>query len=256
MTIKCEEILPYHSPKGEKGKSEQIRQMFDTIAGKYDPMNRIISLGNDRHWRKKALLSLKALNPKQLLDVATGTGDFAITACQLLSPEKITGIDLSEKMLEHARQKVEKLGLTGSISFETGDSMKLNFADQTFDAVTVAFGVRNFENLALGLSEIARVLKTGGKAVILELSEPQNAFLKWGYKRYTRWAIPFFARLFSKDTQAYHYLPQSIEGFPQEETMKNLLYKSGFSQVKIQKFTFGVCAFYLATKNNHSYLTS
>ncbi len=243
---KCEEVLPYNS--SSKGKKEQVEQMFDTIAEKYDPMNRLMSLGNDHAWRKKAILSLKELNPKKILDIATGTGDFAIAACRLLSPEKITGIDISEGMLNVGRQKIEKLNLTDHIALQVGDSMQLDFDAQTFDAVTVAFGVRNFESLHKGLSEIYRVLKTGGVAVILELSEPENVFMKLGYKLYTKLVIPVLARFISKDTCAYNYLPESIEAFPQGKEMKALLYKCGFSQVEIRTFTFGSCSFYRAMK--------
>lgn len=222
--------------------------MFDTIAEKYDPMNRLMSLGNDRTWRKKAILSLKELNPKKILDIATGTGDFAISAHHLLSPEKITGIDISEGMLNVGQQKIAKLDLTDHIVLQVGDSMQLDFDAQTFDAVTVAFGVRNFESLHKGLSEIYRVLKTGGVAVILELSEPENAFMKLGYKLYTKLVIPVLARFISKDTRAYNYLPQSIEAFPQGKEMKALLYECGFSQVEVKTFTCGSCSFYRAVK--------
>ena len=242
---KCEKVLPYNSPKGKK---EQVEQMFDAIAERYDPMNRLISLGNDRSWRRKAILSLKESNPKKILDVATGTGDFAITAYNLLLPEKITGIDISEGMLRVGQQKIEKSGLTEHITFQVGDSTNLDFDTQSFDAVTVAFGVRNFENLSKGLCEICRVLKTGGVAVILELSQPQNVFLKFGYKLYTKLVIPVFARFISKDVRAYNYLPQSIEAFPQGKKMEELLYECGFSQIKRKAFSLGACSFYHAVK--------
>jgi demethylmenaquinone methyltransferase/2-methoxy-6-polyprenyl-1,4-benzoquinol methylase len=242
---RCEKVLPYDSAEGKK---EQVRKMFDTIAGKYDSMNRLISLGSDRSWREKAILGLKKSNPQKILDVATGTGDFAITAHRILSPQKIVGIDISEGMLEIGRQKIEKLGLTGVISFQPGDSTDLDFEAQSFDAVTVAFGVRNFESLSKGLCEICRVLKSGGVAVILELSQPQNVFLKFGYKLYTKLAIPVLARFISKDVRAYNYLPQSIEAFPQGKKMKELLLECGFSQVEVRTFTFGTCSFYRAVK--------
>jgi demethylmenaquinone methyltransferase/2-methoxy-6-polyprenyl-1,4-benzoquinol methylase len=222
--------------------------MFDAIAEKYDPMNRLMSLGNDRSWRKKAILSLKESNPKKILDVATGTGDFAIAAYNLLSPEKITGIDISEGMLRIGQQKIEKLGLTDRITFQAGDSTRLDFEAQSFDAVTVAFGVRNFESLSKGLCEICRVLKTGGVAVILELSQPENAFWKFGYKLDTKLAIPVLARFISKDVRAYNYLPQSIEAFPQGKKMKELLLECGFSKVEVRTFTLGSCSFYRAVK--------
>ena len=242
---KCEKILPYDSPKGKK---EQVEQMFDAIAEKYDPMNRLMSLGNDRSWRKKAILSLKESKPKKILDVATGTGDFAIAAYNLLSPEKITGIDISEGMLRIGRQKIEKLRLADHITFQAGDSTGLDFETQSFDAVTVAFGVRNFESLSKGLCEICRVLKPGGVAVILELSQPENGFLKFGYRLYTKLVIPVLARFISKNVRAYNYLPQSIEAFPQGKKMKELLLGCGFSQVEVRTFTFGTCSFYRAVK--------
>ncbi len=243
---KCEKVLPYNT--STKGKKEQVEQMFDTIAGKYDPMNRLMSLGNDRTWRKKAILSLKELNPESILDIATGTGDFAITAHYLLSPGKIVGIDISEGMLKIGREKIEKLNLTDRITLQVGDSTQLDFDAQTFDVVTVAFGVRNFESLSKGLNEIYRVLKPGGVAVILELSEPENLFFKSGYKLYTKLIIPVLARFISKDARAYSYLPQSIEAFPQGKEMKALLCECGFSQVEVKTFTFGSCSFYRALK--------
>lgn len=243
---KCEEVLPYNDLS--KGKKEQVEQMFDTIAEKYDSMNRLMSLGNDRAWRKKAILSLSDLKPKRILDIATGTGDFAIAAYKLLLPEQIVGVDISENMLEIGRQKVEKLNLAESIVFCTGDSTELEFETQSFDAVTVAFGVRNFERLEKGIREMYRVLRIGGAVVILELSEPQNPIFKFGYKLYTKLVIPVFARLISKDIKAYNYLPNSIKTFPQGEKMKALLHQCGFSQVEVQTFTFGSCSLYRAIK--------
>jgi demethylmenaquinone methyltransferase/2-methoxy-6-polyprenyl-1,4-benzoquinol methylase len=242
---KCENILPYDSPEGKK---KQVADMFDNIAKRYDPMNRLMSLGNDRKWRKKAILNLKPISPQKILDVATGTGDFAITAYNLLSPKEITGIDISEKMLEVGNNKIKNLGLANHIQLKKGDSARLDFDTQYFDAVTVAFGVRNFENLSSGLREICRVLKVGGVAVILELSEPKNPFWKLGYKIYTRMIIPAFAWFLSRDKQAYQYLPQSIEAFPEGKEMKKLLLKCGFSHVDLKTFTLGTCSFYRAVK--------
>jgi demethylmenaquinone methyltransferase/2-methoxy-6-polyprenyl-1,4-benzoquinol methylase len=242
---RCENILPYDSPERKK---EQVADMFDNIAERYDSMNRLMSLGNDRKWRKKAILSLKSISPKHILDVATGTGDFAIAAYHLLKPERITGIDISEKMLEVGNNKISKSGLSDHILLEKGDSTRLRFDTQLFDTVTVAFGVRNFENLTNGLREICRVLKVGGVAVILELSEPKNIFYKWGYKIYTKMVIPVFAWLISKDKRAYQYLPESIEAFPEGKEMKKLLLKCGFSHVDVKTFTFGTCTFYRAVK--------
>ncbi|MBR4839926.1 MAG: bifunctional demethylmenaquinone methyltransferase/2-methoxy-6-polyprenyl-1,4-benzoquinol methylase UbiE [Paludibacteraceae bacterium] len=242
---KCEKVLPYDN---QKGKTEQVEQMFDNIAGQYDPMNRLMSLGNDRTWRKKAIEALKSIAPQRILDVATGTGDFAIAAQKELKPQEMIGIDLSEKMLEVGKKKLQSLGLSDSITLQKGDSTALDFEEGRFDAVTVAFGVRNFESLRKGLSEINRVLRKGGAAAILELSEPTNPIYKLGYKIYTDCIIPIFARLLSKDTRAYSYLPDSIEAFPEGEEMKKLLLECGFSQVTIRQFTFGTCSFYYAIK--------
>lgn len=242
---KCENVKPYDESKGKK---EQVEQMFDAIADNYDPMNRLMSLGNDKAWRREAIDSLKGCAPKRILDVATGTGDLAIMANERLCPDSVVGIDISEGMLNVGRKKIADMGLDDVIELRVGDSTALEFADGSFDAVTVAFGVRNFENLAKGLSEMCRVLRPGGVAAILELSEPSNWFLKLGYKFYTKVVIPVFAKLLSKDTQAYVYLPQSIEAFPQGEEMKALLKNCGFSEVKVQTFTLGTCSFYYAKK--------
>ncbi|MBO5798618.1 MAG: bifunctional demethylmenaquinone methyltransferase/2-methoxy-6-polyprenyl-1,4-benzoquinol methylase UbiE [Paludibacteraceae bacterium] len=242
---KCENVKPYDESKGKK---EQVEQMFDAIADNYDPMNRLMSLGNDKAWRREAIDSLKGVAPKRILDVATGTGDLAIMANERLRPDSVVGIDISEGMLNVGRKKIADMGLDDVIELRVGDSTALEFADGSFDAVTVAFGVRNFENLAKGLSEMCRVLRPGGVAAILELSEPSNWFFKLGYKFYTKVVIPVFAKLLSKDTQAYVYLPQSIEAFPQGEEMKALLKDCGFSDVKVRTFTFGTCSFYYAKK--------
>jgi len=241
----CEKVLPYEQ---DGGKKEQIIRMFDTISANYDPMNRFMTFGMDIIWRKRALLSLKKFKPQLLLDVATGTGDFAIGAFQLLKTEKIIGIDISEGMLEVGRKKIEQYSLQKQIELQTGDSMNLHFESQTFDAVTVAFGVRNYENLQKGISEMCRVLKPGGHLVILEMSEPQRFPTKQFYQLYSKFVIPAFARLFSKDNKAYSYLPKSIEAFPQGEEMKSLLLSCGFSAVEHKIYCPGVCAFYLATK--------
>ena len=240
----CEKVLPYEK---EEGKKEQIRDMFDSIANHYDTMNRTMSLGVDISWRRKAVLKLKKYAPNTILDVATGTGDFAIDAYQILHPEKIVGIDLSEKMLTVGREKINNIGLSSVIDLEQADSLALTFDTATYDAVTVAFGVRNFENLAKGISEMQRVLKIGGQLLILEMAEPKG-IIKPFYAVYSKVIIPVIARFFSKDIKAYRYLPNSIKAFPKENEIKTLLYSCGFSRVEYSDFTFGICSCYLAVK--------
>lgn len=242
---KCEKVLPYDN---QRGKTEQVEQMFDNIAGDYDPMNRMMSLFNDRDWRKKALLTLTKYQPQRMLDIATGTADFAISAYEQLEPKEIIGIDLSEKMLEVGRKKVEVKNLSKIITLEQGDSMHLRFDDNSFDAITVAFGVRNFADLKQGLSEMSRVLKPGGAAVILELSEPVNPVFHFGYKVYTKFVIPLLARIVAKDERAYSYLPESIAACPQGTAMTDLLGECGFSHAEFRTFTFGACSLYFAKK--------
>lgn len=242
---KCEEVLPYEDGKP---KVQQVAAMFNNIAENYDPMNKLMSLGNDRLWRNKAIDTLKPLKPKLILDIATGTGDFAISSKNILSPDKVIGIDISEKMLEIGRQKVARLGLSGMVDLQQGDSCDLAFGDGTFDIVTVAFGVRNFENLRKGLKEINRVLREGGVVAILELSEPQNPIVKFGYKIYTKVIIPAFAKMMGSEAQAYDYLPNSIAAFPQGDRMKTLLCECGFSEVRLYSYTLGTCSFYYARK--------
>jgi demethylmenaquinone methyltransferase/2-methoxy-6-polyprenyl-1,4-benzoquinol methylase len=191
--FKCEKVLPYTN--SEEGKKEQISKMFDHIADVYDPMNRLMSLGQDKRWRKKAIQRLGDFSPKRILDVATGTGDFAIQAAQSLNPDYVLGIDISEGMMEVGKQKVQQLGLSDKIFFEYGDSTALSLPSDSFDAVTVAFGVRNFSSLSDGLKQMAGVLKKGGVAAILEMTEPENVFFKLGYKIYTKIGIPVLAKL-------------------------------------------------------------
>ncbi len=222
--------------------------MFDRIAGAYDPMNHLMSLGQDRRWRRKAIERLAEFSPKRILDVATGTGDFAIVAGLYLKPDYLLGVDISNGMMAVGEEKVQKLGLSDKIHFQYEDATALTLDSDSFDAVTVAFGVRNFSSLTNGLSEICRVLHKGGVVAILEMTEPENWFYKLGYKIYTKLCIPILAKLKSKDQLAYDYLPNSIAAFPQGEKMRNLLLKCGFSSVEIKKFTMQTCTFYLAVK--------
>lgn len=243
-TYKVESVLPYNA---EDTKKVQITKMFDAISDQYDLMNRAMTMGVDIAWRRNAIHSLKPFAPKLILDVATGTGDFAVEAYKRLHADKVIGVDLSANMLEIGKIKVAKMGLSSKIELNLGDCMKLDFDSNLFDAVTVAFGVRNYESLEQGISEMCRVLKPGGNLVILEMSEPFT-WAKPFYKIYTKFVIPAIARIYSKDKSAYHYLPNSIEAFPQGKEMIALLKKCGFTEVKHRRFTFGVCAFYRARK--------
>ena len=234
--FKCEEVLPYDS---QESKKEQISKMFDRIAGAYDPMNHLMSLGQDRRWRRKAIERLASFSPKRI---------FAIVAGLSLNPDYLLGVDISEGMMNVGREKVQRLGLSDKIFFQYEDATELSLPSDSFDAVTVAFGVRNFSSLSKGLSEICRVLRQGGVVAILEMTEPENWFFKIGYKLYTKLCIPILAKIKSKDQLAYDYLPNSIAAFPQGERMRQLLLSCGFSSVEIKKFTMQTCTFYLAIK--------
>jgi demethylmenaquinone methyltransferase/2-methoxy-6-polyprenyl-1,4-benzoquinol methylase len=238
-------VVPYrHSVKSKK---DQVAGMFDNIAYRYDFLNRFLSGGTDILWRKKMLAELRSLSPKTILDVATGTGDVAIMAAKMLKPEKVTGIDISEKMLEIGRKKITKLLLNNKIDLLFGDSEAINSADNSFEAVTVAFGVRNFENLEKGLSEILRVLKPGGKLVILEFSRPVGAF-RWIYNLYMNNLAPFFGRLFCKDKEAYQYLHSSVKAFPEGETFLHILQQVGFKETTLNRLSLGICTIYCGRK--------
>jgi len=244
--VNAQKIVPFAESK--LSKKEQIASMFDDIAFRYDFLNHFMSLGIDVIWRKKALGYLKQQRPKLMLDIATGTGDFAIMANKRLQPEKIIGIDISEGMLEVGRQKIAKLGLTDKITMQTGDSETISFPDQTFDAITVAFGVRNFENLEKGLGEMRRVLKPGAKLVILEFSNPTVFPIKQLYNLYFRYITPLLGKWVAKSKAAYSYLPESVKAFPQGEVMCNILTNTGFQAVTCKKLTFGICSIYCATR--------
>lgn len=222
--------------------------MFNRIARTYDFLNHFLSLGIDIIWRKKAIGELRKDQPKLILDVATGTGDFAFEALSILKPEKIIGVDISEGMLEIAREKIRKRGLEDKIEVRLGDSEKLLFPDTTFDAVTVSFGVRNFENLEQGLRDICRVLKTEGKAVVLEFSNPKAFPVKQLYRFYSFRILPLFGRVFSKDPRAYTYLPESVAAFPDGERFLDIMRKAGFKTVKHRSLGFGICAIYTGVK--------
>lgn len=245
MAYLQESIKPYNDT--EK-KSVQVEKMFDNIAPEYDRLNHTLSLGIDRSWRRKAIKQLHPFHPKRILDIATGTGDFALLTYQALHPDTLIGCDISEGMMQIGVAKVKKAGLSQQISFTKEDCTQLSFANESFDAVTVAFGVRNFENLDKALREMHRVLTPQGKLVILELSTPTQFPIKQCYHLYSKLIIPSIGKLLSKDRDAYHYLPASIKAFPQGEVMEGILKKAGFSQVTFQRLTLGICTLYTATK--------
>ena len=240
-----ESIKPYNE---DEKKSVQVERMFDNIAPAYDQLNHTLSWGIDKSWRKRAINWLKPFQPQRMMDVATGTGDFAIQACRVLNPKELIGTDISEGMMNVGRQKVKDAGLEGRISFAKEDCTALTFPDNRFDAITVAFGVRNFEDLDKGLREMHRVLDTNGKLVILELSEPEWFPMKQLYALYSKVVIPTLGKLLSKDRSAYTYLPQSIKAFPQGEVMKEIILKAGFSEANFKRLTLGICTLYTATK--------
>jgi len=239
------EIKPYKDR--DLSKKAQVAEMFNNISPKYDFLNHLLSLGIDVTWRKKAIRLLKENRPKIILDVATGTADFAIQAVSL-SPEKIIGVDISEGMLEIGRAKIKQKKLEHLIILETGDSEQLNFQDNTFDAVIVAFGVRNFENLENGLSNMQQVLKKDGKVIILEFSKPTSFPFKQIYYFYFKYVLPIIGRLVSKDTSAYTYLPESVNAFPQGDTFLRILEKTGFKNTQCIPLTFGICSIYTGLK--------
>src|SRR5690554_147409 len=241
-----EEIKPYKET--EKAKKQQVADMFDNISGTYDFLNHFMSLGIDILWRKKAIRSLKKYKPQLMLDVATGTGDFALESIRQLNPAKIIGVDISAGMLEIAREKIAKKELEGQFEVQLGDSEGLQFEDGVFDAVTAAFGVRNFENLEKGLADICRVTRPGGRAVILEFSRPRVFPVKQLYNFYFHKITPFIGRVFSKDNRAYEYLPESVAQFPDGAEFTTILKKVGFSEAIARPQFFGVCTIYIGVK--------
>lgn len=222
--------------------------MFDKIAFRYDFLNRFLSAGIDVGWRKKAIKQLISLHPKNILDVATGTGDFAITSYEILKPEKITGIDISDGMLEIGRKKIAKAGLENSIELINGDSEAIFFDDNSFDAVTVAFGVRNFENLEKGLSEIKRVLRPGGKLIVLECTKPSLPVVKQLYHFYMKFVTPKIGKIIAKNNEAYQYLNDSVLQFPEKESFIHILNQSDYRNAFYKTLTLGICTIYCAEK--------
>jgi demethylmenaquinone methyltransferase/2-methoxy-6-polyprenyl-1,4-benzoquinol methylase len=242
----AENVTPYKD--SEKGKKAQVTEMFDNISGGYDGMNRVITFGVDKSWRRKVVKLVGDARPETVLDIATGTADLAILVAKRTNAPKITGIDISEGMLEVGRKKVAAQGLSARIGLLIADSENLPFEDNSFDAITVGFGIRNFENLEKGLSEILRVLKPGGIFAILETSVPTAFPFKQGYRFYTHCILPLIGKLFSKDRAAYAYLSQSASVFPHGEALNNILRKIGFIDVAARPQTFGVASIYTASK--------
>lgn len=239
-------VVPFKD--SSESKKKQVETMFDTIAFRYDFLNRFLSAGIDVGWRKKAIKQLISLHPKKILDVATGTGDFALTSYEILKPEKITGIDISEGMLDIGRKKIEKAGLQQHIELLNGDSEAILFADNSFDAVTVAFGVRNFENLEKGLSEIKRVLKPGGRLVILECTKPSLPVVKQLYRFYMKTLTPKIGKIIAKNNDAYQYLNDSVLQFPEKESFIHILNQAKYRNAFYKTLTLGICTIYCAEK--------
>ena len=242
---KQEQIKPY---KGNGDKGKLVEEMFDNIAPTYDTLNHRLSWDIDRGWRKKAINQLAPFSPKKILDIATGTGDFAILAANILKPDKLVGADISYGMMEIGRQKVKQLGLEKVIRFDKEDCLHLSYEAETFDAVTAAFGIRNFQDLDQGLKEMCRVLKKGGHLCIVELTSPISFPMKQLFHIYSHTVLPIYGKLISKDQCAYSYLTKTIEAFPQGETMMDILKNAGFAKTEFKRLTFGICTMYFATK--------
>jgi demethylmenaquinone methyltransferase/2-methoxy-6-polyprenyl-1,4-benzoquinol methylase len=240
-----EKIKPYD---GNGEKSKLVEDMFDNIAPTYDTLNHRLSWNIDKGWRKKAIRQLLPYRPQTLLDIATGTGDFAILAARMLTPKSLIGADISEGMMDIGRQKVKREGLDKVVAFKKEDCLNLSFEDETFDAVTAAFGIRNFQDLDQGLREICRVLKNGGHLSIVELTTPVSFPMKQLFRIYSHTVLPIYGKLISKDNSAYSYLTSTIEAFPQGEQMMEIFRKAGFREASFRRLTFGICTMYFAEK--------
>lgn len=242
---KQETIKPYD---GNGEKSELVEAMFDNIAPTYDTLNHRLSWDIDKYWRKKAIKVLQTYSPKKILDIATGTGDFAILAAKMLNPQFLIGADISEGMMQVGREKVKREGLSDVISFAKEDCLSLSFDDDMFDAVTAAFGIRNFQDLDKGLCEMCRVLKKGGVLCIVELTTPVKFPMRQLFHIYSHTVLPIYGKMISKDSSAYSYLTATIEAFPQGEKMVEILKRAGFSDASFERLTFGICTMYVARK--------
>ena len=246
QNLNMPEVKPYNM--GDSSKKEEVRKMFNNIAPKYDLLNRLLSMGIDQQWRKKALRTLDGAPVGQILDMATGTGDLAIMANKMYQPEKIIGVDLAPNMLSIAEKKASKLQMDGTIEFREGDAEQLPFEDGRFDAATVAFGVRNFGDLEKGLSEMRRVLKKGGRIVVLEFTMPRMFPFRQIYHGYFRYILPAIGKITSKDPKAYRYLYESVQAFPDYDRFTTVLEKVGFSEARYKSLSLGICAIYTGVK--------
>lgn len=239
-------VVPYK--EDDAAKKAQVAKMFDSISWRYDLLNHLLSLNVDVYWRKRAMRELEALKPKLILDVATGTGDLAIQAIKSLDPEKVIGVDISTGMMDIGRKKIEQKGLSKKIELRKGDSENLPFEENKFDAVICAFGVRNFENLEKGLTDMFRVVKPGGKVVVLEFSKPDRFPFKQFYGLYFRFVVPIVGRMVSKDKAAYDYLPESVHAFPRGKAFIEILDRIGYKNTACKPLTFGISSIYTGTK--------
>ena len=238
-------VKPYND--ASKSKKEEVAEMFNNISKRYDFLNHFLSLGIDKIWRKKAIAELKEINPIRILDIATGTGDFALAALKI-NPKEVVGIDISEGMLAVGKEKMIAKKVDNIITMQLGDSENLPFEDNYFDGLTVGFGVRNFENLEKGLTEMLRVIRPGGKAIILEFSKPKNFPIKQVFGFYSKYFIPFFGKNISKDEKAYAYLPESVQAFPEGENFKAILTKVGYKNVTSKLVSGGIATIYIGRK--------
>jgi demethylmenaquinone methyltransferase/2-methoxy-6-polyprenyl-1,4-benzoquinol methylase len=241
-----DEVVPFKG--SEQDKKEQVANMFNSIAFRYDFLNRFLTAGVDIQWRKKAIRQLKELKPQLVLDVATGTGDVALMTHELLKPKKIIGIDISDGMLDLGREKIRKQGLEHAIELQHGDSETIHYPDAHFEAITVAFGVRNFAHLDKGLIEMHRVLKPGGKLVVLEFSRPSQPLFRKMCDFYTQVVTPGVGKLFAKNKDAYQYLNDSVQAFPEGQNFLNIMHEAGFTQTYLKKLSFGICTIYCGSK--------
>lgn len=243
--MSAEQVKPYGD--ASKSKKEEVAEMFNNISAKYDFLNHFLSLGIDKLWRKKAVKMLRSVNPKRILDIATGTGDFALESL-VLKPTQIVGLDISSGMLEHGRVKMKKKGVDHIITMQQGDSEAIPYEDNYFDGLTVGFGVRNFENLEKGLGEMLRVVRPGGKLIILEFSKPKKFPIKQLFSFYSNNIIPILGKTISKDSNAYTYLPESVAAFPEGKDFENILAKVGYKDIRSTLVSGGIATIYSGTK--------